>query len=468
MTASDIEVNDLYNEAQKEANPDSYVTIEFDTLDPADSSKCPVRLTTEKLPDGQKTVQQLAYEKKQSLVDGYDGLSDFNMTAKVQWDPLKQLLFLGETYLMYHHRATTYLNGSVRSDMEYWSLYRVKEDRRITFSFGDEYGESRLKDYLSLFAALEGNPPTVYVEDSVTLYDYDYNSEFHQPAVIMMPDGASVINDTLYKDLDRYSGYDGDIYNVTYDWSVVNGMISICVCADSVYASYPDYLVYNYSVSGDGTTLSDGDFIENLGLSWEEYRQQLTEALERSFYELYGEFANDASFEEKLAFTLSESNLGKAVPFYTAADGLCVAVPVGSLVGADCYERTVPLSKNESAPVEESSADSGGSREDAIQIFWTVSSSNWNGYNMASLTEIVFNSYDIQCNSYQGSGTQYLVTLSGEYCPNVVDLPYITETGSLTLLIDTSTGEAVLMEDSGIIEAFEVYIALGTDWYSGW
>ena len=89
MVALDIEVNNYYNEAQKEANPDSYVTNEFSTLDPIDSSRSPVCLTTEKLPDDQKTVQQLADEAKQAIDRAFEDLSAYNMTAELQWDPLR-------------------------------------------------------------------------------------------------------------------------------------------------------------------------------------------------------------------------------------------------------------------------------------------------------------------------------------------------------------------------------------------
>lgn len=112
-------------------------------------------------------------------------------------------------------------------------------------------------------------------------------------------------------------------------------------------------------------------------------------------------------------------------------------------------------------------SSSGTNREeDAVRIFQTVTKSHWNGYTFADLEEIVFKDYDIQCAPYQGSNTRFLVTLSGNYCPNVVDLPNVQNYGKITLLVDTDTSEVSLIEDDGIDQAFEVYISLGTNWYS--
>lgn len=100
--------------------------------------------------------------------------------------------------------------------------------------------------------------------------------------------------------------------------------------------------------------------------------------------------------------------------------------------------------------------------QEAIRIFQTTTKPYWKGYTFADMEEIIFSSSEIECEPYQGSDTKFLVTLSGNYYPNIVDFPSAQRNGRITLLVDTDTGGVSLYEDTGIESAFEAYI-VGTN-----
>ncbi len=342
---TEIKINNIVSMA---SNPDNYGTIEMVAGDTFAGSDYSFGLYTFKLTDNQKNVEELALEFNQTYTKSLQAELSNVASAEFQWDSAKQLLFLGETYLAYHLRSTVYdyLNMTEQSDMEYWRLYRIKEDRLIVFTFADTYGNRTLSDLLSPFTAYDGgfpttacvensrwsglpdnhNIPSIYIFGSYDTFDACYNT-----------------NETIYDDI---SPYLTDEWETSYTWTVQEDIISLCFLAESVYVSEQVYFVYNISLTGE--LISKEDFMAQCDLSDEEYLQLLKDALTAKFYELYGDFDTSSEFfQNTLAWTISEETMAQAQPFYSAENGLCVVANVGSLVGADAYDRIVSLSQTD-------------------------------------------------------------------------------------------------------------------------
>lgn len=97
-------------------------------------------------------------------------------------------------------------------------------------------------------------------------------------------------------------------------------------------------------------------------------------------------------------------------------------------------------------------------KEKAIDYFCEVTYWKNTKYKFDNLIPIVFEEYDLSVEKYQGNGTQYQITVSGIYYINKVDLPSITYRGKLVCIVDPMTGTVTVQQDSGIINAMNVYV----------
>lgn len=277
-------------------------------------------------------------------------------------------------------------------------------------------------------------------------------------------------NDQIYADLSAYSS-DPDSCQVNYQWAVSGDILSICAYAESLLVPDTVYFVYNVSIA-TGQLVSQEDLLAQSGMTEAQYLGQVKQALSAKFLELFADVynSNDVISQERFDFTVSEQNLRAAKPFFGENDQLYVVANVGSLIGGDTRTLIVSLTADDVSFDEPSSATTtsdplADAKEYALYIFNSITTPNWNGYNFDTLIDIVFTDYDVQCVANRGSETQFLVTLSGNYYPNVVDLPEVTHYGTIEFLVDTVEGTATLVSDDGIMKAFDIYIALGTAWY---
>lgn len=78
---------------------------------------------------------------------------------------------------------------------------------------------------------------------------------------------------------------------------------------------------------------------------------------------------------------------------------------------------------------------------------------------IGQLVTAAFFDYTIDISPYNSeSKTRYLVKISGEYCPNP-EIPYLSQQGSITYLVDTEKGTCTLQSDPNNLSAtFYVYI----------
>lgn len=218
-----------------------------------------------------------------------------------------------------------------------WGLVSVKVGETMRLSDITEFADETTQTGNTATDSEEITNTTAYVTEA-------YRDEVYQrfiPAIVLEGISTDEVNDAIYAELQEYIDAPEN-WRLEYEYEIKNDIVSICAHAYELDGWYV-YYIYNVSAV-TGEFVSKQAFIEQMGLTAEGYREQLIVALENTFYELYGDFAQDDYFKNQLDFTLSESNLEKAIPFYTAEEGMCVLIPVGSLIGADCYTRIVPLS----------------------------------------------------------------------------------------------------------------------------
>lgn len=101
----------------------------------------------------------------------------------------------------------------------------------------------------------------------------------------------------------------------------------------------------------------------------------------------------------------------------------------------------------------------------AAELFENVRISTLSEYTMGHLLEEVCKEYTLTCEPEEGSETKFVFTVDAIYYPNKVDLDFLTETGTMVTVVDIESGECAIVEDSGILNAMEVYLALGTNWW---
>ncbi len=105
----------------------------------------------------------------------------------------------------------------------------------------------------------------------------------------------------------------------------------------------------------------------------------------------------------------------------------------------------------------------------ALELF--AGTSYWNtGDSFDNLIPIIFKDYDITCVPAGESNEEFLITVSGYYYINKVDLPNLTQPGELVCRVNVSPLDETVEveEDSGIIDAMNLYVVLSTYGSYGW
>ncbi|MBR3460383.1 MAG: hypothetical protein IKH21_06290 [Clostridia bacterium] len=157
---------------------------------------------------------------------------------------------------------------------------------------------------------------------------------------------SPIIEDAVVE-IDEY-GYPYTSDEIIYYWSV-NGDVLSLVIRNS---SYPDssggyeYMVYNISVS-TGNRLSKNELLSVAGVSQENYRDMLWQALGSAYFQgkesYIDQVGYDDFFRTQLENTLSENNIQSCVPYFNADGQLCIIGAIYSLAAADFYYHEINL-----------------------------------------------------------------------------------------------------------------------------
>ena len=124
------------------------------------------------------------------------------------------------------------------------------------------------------------------------------------------------------------------------------------------------YAVYSYDFFG-GQRLTGEDLIARCGLSEADFVAAARRTAANCFDETYRGALTDgtssadfaAAYAERRAWTLSDENINAQMPLYLDGGTLRLIVSIGSLAGAQSYERIVALDTDAPAVVEREAAD---------------------------------------------------------------------------------------------------------------
>lgn len=97
--------------------------------------------------------------------------------------------------------------------------------------------------------------------------------------------------------------------------------------------------------------------------------------------------------------------------------------------------------------------------------------SYWNtGDSFENLIPIIFKDYDLTCEPVGNSNEEFIITVSGYYYINKVDLPTLTQPWGLVCRVNVSPLEETveIEKDDGIVNAMNLYVVLSTYSYYGW
>lgn len=106
-------------------------------------------------------------------------------------------------------------------------------------------------------------------------------------------------------------------------------------------------------------------------------------------------------------------------------------------------------------------------KQQACELFLSMTKWPSSGHTFDTLIPIIFETYTITCTPEYNTdtNTSFIVSVSGAYYINKVDLPEITKEGEFSLRVDIEDGTGEVVSDTGIINAMQTYLALGTVWW---
>lgn len=131
---------------------------------------------------------------------------------------------------------------------------------------------------------------------------------------------------------------------IDYSWSVADDMLSIIISAEPYSYSWPEYEVYNISIS-QGRVLTVEEFLAVCCIEYDEYLLGAKNALGSYYcrgYEAAKDYLENSEDEktfyvEQLMKTIDEENVKLARPYINEYGELMIVGRVYSLAGADYY-----------------------------------------------------------------------------------------------------------------------------------
>lgn len=145
-------------------------------------------------------------------------------------------------------------------------------------------------------------------------------------------------------------------YGMSYQWAVNGDILSVWIESHPAPFAWTDYYVYNVLIRA-GERLRDRDVYSAVGFSSSKYRERVREA---AGSRCWGMFTSPEAqdfiyqwadmFNEQLQNTISEENVKLAKPFLNEKGHLCVAIPIYSMAGADCYWEILDLEDFDRVP----------------------------------------------------------------------------------------------------------------------
>lgn len=166
------------------------------------------------------------------------------------------------------------------------------------------------------------------------IYDFFYDESSHNH--FRLVDGMRFVSDYPFA------------ATLTYTWSVLDDILSICV--EWNYLGYADYEYYVYNVRiSSGESINKQTVLNELALSADDYDRRVRESAATRFLDNLVDGGRGVSGDlsefvaEQYEKTISDDNVNDAIPYIDDGD-LCVAIPIYSIAGADYYWTCINIS----------------------------------------------------------------------------------------------------------------------------
>ena len=143
-------------------------------------------------------------------------------------------------------------------------------------------------------------------------------------------------------------GYSSEPYSISYQWAVNGDLLSLVV-ASHFDADYNSYVIYNVSLSV-GRRITDGELLDVLGISREDFAAQAGQVLADTFEEQCSFFPEDEFKAEQRAANNSAANAQAVKPYLDENGQLCVIGTVYALAGAGQYDQPLTVLGPEQIP----------------------------------------------------------------------------------------------------------------------
>ena len=148
---------------------------------------------------------------------------------------------------------------------------------------------------------------------------------------------------------------DGGEY-IRYEWTAVNGILSLLIECHPVHWAWTEYYVYNVDIS-EGVSLSNDEVISSVGITSADYSKRAQEALgsyywsnwERDNENFYNQYFVD-TFNQCLKNTLSTENINATTAYLNNDGQLCMVAKIYSMAGAEYYWHSINLSDYQLLP----------------------------------------------------------------------------------------------------------------------
>lgn len=137
---------------------------------------------------------------------------------------------------------------------------------------------------------------------------------------------------------------------IQYEWTIQDGILSLCIDSQVLQSYWPEYLIYNLSVQ-EQKPVQQEDILQAAGLTEEAFREKAEQALGSAFWKdwnrsdenfYHAEFVT--WFNDCLHKTIAAENIDASTAFFNADGQLCIAARVYTLAGAEYYWQVLNLS----------------------------------------------------------------------------------------------------------------------------
>ncbi|MBQ6020184.1 MAG: VWA domain-containing protein [Clostridia bacterium] len=182
--------------------------------------------------------------------------------------------------------------------------------------------------------------------------------EYHIPQIARQGSNFERINREIYEKYytngaesalsNLEIGIDPSVVYINYEWTVFDSILSLCVYSQTDAASARFYDVYNVGEMR-GDACADSYVMSLFDLSEDEFYKATKSAMEKKFYDEYGEkpFSDDFAdiWNGALKDTLADENVQKVVPHINSDNELCAIAYIYSIGGAEGYYYDINISE---------------------------------------------------------------------------------------------------------------------------